>query len=59
MSISHPEQTLRRLDDNYNLLILRQGEIGFTSKKRNCSFNDMIIDKVKVTDVKRPFLLGL
>ena len=29
MSISHPEQTLRRLDDEYNLLILRQGEIGF------------------------------
>ena len=59
MSISHPEQTLRRLDDEYNLLILRQGEIGFTSKRRNCNFNDMIIDRVKVTDVKRPFLLGL
>jgi hypothetical protein len=25
MSISHPEQTLRRVDDEYNLLILRQG----------------------------------
>jgi hypothetical protein len=59
MSISHPEQTLRRLEDDYNLLILRQGEIGFTSKRRNCGFNDMIIDRVKVTDMKKPFLLGL
>jgi hypothetical protein len=59
MSISHPQQTLRRMDAEYNLLILRQGEIGFTAKKRNCSFNDRIIDRVKVTDVKKPFLLGL
>lgn len=25
MNISHPEQFLRRIDDDYNLLILRQG----------------------------------
>ena len=59
MSISHPMQTLRKLDDSYNLLILRQGEIGFVPKRRNCNFNDMLIDRVKVKDMKKPFLLGL
>lgn len=48
MTISHPEQLLRRIDDEYNLLILREGEIGYTVKARNCAFNEMVIDKVKV-----------
>jgi hypothetical protein len=59
MSISHPEQILRRRDDEYNLLILRQGEVGFTVKKRNCNFNNKIIDTFKVKKTDKPFLLGL
>lgn len=62
MSISHPQQILRRLDDEFNLLILRQGEVGFTSKRRNCNFNDFVIDRVKIKDSSessKPFLLGL
>jgi hypothetical protein len=48
MTISHPEQLLRKIDDEYNLLILRDGEVGYTVKRRNCDFNGMVIDKVKV-----------
>jgi virulence-associated protein VapD len=48
MTISHPEQLLRKIDDDYNLLILREGEIGYSVKRRNCDFNGMVIDKVKV-----------
>ena len=59
MTISHPEQLLRRVDDEKNLLILREGTIGFTAKRRNCKFNDMTIDRVKVLDNERPFILGL
>ena len=59
MSISHPEQLLRKLDDDYNLLILREGEVGFTVKRRGCDFNDRVVDKVKVNARDRPFILGL
>ena len=59
MNISHPEQMLRSLDDDYNLLILREGVIGYTTKRRNCFFNDMVIDEVAVLERQRPFILGL
>lgn len=59
MTISHPEQILRRIDDEFNLLILREGEIGYTVKRRSCDFNEMVIDKVKIKNNERPFILGL
>lgn len=59
MHISHPEQTLRHINDDYNLFILRQGEIGYVTKRRNCKFNDMIIDRLKVQSNQKPSLLGL
>jgi hypothetical protein len=59
MIISHPEQSLRVLEDNYDLLILKEGEIGYTVKRRNCAFNDMVIDKVKIGNHQSPFIIGL
>jgi hypothetical protein len=59
MHISHPQQTLRRQDDEYNLLILREGEVAYSTKRRNCKFNDMAIDRIKVKEGEKPFLLGL
>ena len=50
---------LRRIDDDYNLLILREGEIAYTVKRRNCNFNNMAIDKVKIQNIDKPFILGL
>ena len=48
MKISHPDEILKRLEDSFNLLILRKGQVGFTVKKPNCSFNDKVIDTVQV-----------
>lgn len=59
MTISHPEQILRRKDDEYNLLILREGEIGYTVKKNSCNFNNLVIDRVRINKNDRPFILGL
>lgn len=59
MIISHPEQLLRKIDDGFNLLILREGSVGFTAKKRNCGFNDVVIDRVKISSNQKPFILGL
>ena len=59
MNISHPLQTLSKRGEAPNLLILRQGEVGFTVKQRNCKFNDKVIDKIKVLNNEKPFILGL
>ena len=59
MHISHPEETLRRTEDDYNLLILRDGKVGYSTKRRNCAYNEMVMDQVQVGDEDRPFLLGL
>jgi hypothetical protein len=47
------------MDDDYNLLILKEGEVGYSVKKPNCNFNGMIVDKVKVSHHERPAVLGL
>ena len=47
------------MTDEYNLLILKEGEIGFTVKKTNCVFNGMAVDKLKVSNQDRPEVLGL
>lgn len=59
MNISHPEQLLKKIEDDFNLLILREGSVGFTAKRRNCGFNDCVIDSVKVKNNDKPFVLGL
>ncbi len=41
---------LKHLDDPFNLMILKEGEIGYSCKKINCVFNEKIIDKVKRTE---------
>lgn len=59
MSISHPEQILKKIEDNFNLMILREGSIGYMPKRRNCRSNGMVIDRVKIYDEQKPFILGL
>ena len=59
MSITHPQQILRQKDDEFNLLVLREGEVGFTVKKNSCSFNGKIVDTIKVNKNDKPFILGL
>ena len=48
MHVSHPEEIIRHLDDEYNLLILKGGEIGYTCKKSGCKYNEKVIDTIKI-----------
>ena len=59
MSIVHPQELLRKIDDAFNLLILKEGVVGFTVKKPNCTFNGTVIDKVKVGNHEKPAVLGM
>ena len=42
--ISHPQEIIRSLDDDFNLIILKKGHIGYIFKKNGCNFNDSIAD---------------
>jgi hypothetical protein len=38
--MTHPQQIIRNIDDDFNLMILKEGEIGYSCKKNGCDFND-------------------
>ena len=59
VNICHPEQVFKKIEDNFNLYILRSGEVGLTSKRRGCDFNGLEMDSKKVRENEKPFLLGL
>ena len=42
--ISHPQEIIRSIDDDFHLIILRKGHIGFICKKKECPFNNYIAD---------------
>jgi hypothetical protein len=38
--ISHPQEIIRAIDDDFNLIILRKGRIGYVCKRTGCGFNE-------------------
>lgn len=57
--ISHPQEIIKSIDDDFNLIILKKGEIGYICKKSGCEFNDEIADLIKVKSSDDPFLTSL
>jgi hypothetical protein len=57
--VCHPQEIIRNIDDDYNLMILKKGQIGYICKKNGCSLNDKIVDLIKVDNNEAPFLTSL
>lgn len=57
--ISHPEEIVRHIDDNYNLIILKRGELGYICKKGQSRFNERVADSIAVPENGQPFLTSL
>ena len=57
--ISHPQEVIRAINDDFDLLILRQGAIGYGCMKKGCALNEEIIDLVSVKEGGEPFLTSL
>jgi hypothetical protein len=57
--ISHPQEIIRAIDDDFNLIILRKGQIGYVCKRNGCGFNDEIVDLISVGRDETPFLTSL
>lgn len=57
--ISHPQEVIRAINDDFDLLILRKGEIGYGCMKKGCGLNEEIFDLVRVDEGDDPFLTSL
>lgn len=57
--MSHPEEIIRNKSDDFNLWILRSGEVGLTFERRGSDMNGEIMDKIVVKGNQQPFLLSL
>lgn len=56
--MSHPEEIIQNLYDDYNLLILKSGSVGFVSKRPNCEATPFVMDVLKLKGDK-PEILNL
>lgn len=59
MRISHPQEVIRTPEDDFNLIILRKGQIGYACKLSGSVFHDEIADLITVTGKDAPFLTSL
>jgi len=59
VNICHPEEIFKKIEDTFNLYILRSGEVALTTKKGGSDFNNFVIDTKKMGENEKPFLLGL
>jgi len=57
--ITHPQEIIRAIDDDFNLIILKYGKIGYACKKSGCCFNEEIADLIKVQNGDSPYLTSL
>jgi hypothetical protein len=57
--IAHPQEIVRAIDDDFNLVILKFGKIGYACKKQGFAFNEEITDLIKVEEGGAPYLTSL
>ncbi len=50
MKITHPEEIIVHNVTNFDLFILKNGEIGYTSRKNNRFYSKFIIDRATVNE---------
>ena len=46
--MAHPEEIIINKNDDFNLWILRSGEVALTQNRRGSDFNGEIVDKISV-----------
>jgi hypothetical protein len=59
MRVSHPEEVIQHVDDDYNLIILKAGQIGYACRKSTFLPRDFIMDAVSLREGEDPRLLNL
>ena len=47
------------MNDDYNLMILKSGSLGFVTKRQNSEMQSFVMDVLKLKDCDRPVLVNL
>lgn len=59
MRVSHPDEVIQKIDDDYNLIILKEGQIGYFCKKSTFNLKDYVMNIKTVSTKDHPYLLNL
>lgn len=59
MKIAHPEQVIFRSEEIPQLLILKEGKIGYCTRLVGSDFSGTVIDKLKIGSKEKPKLVYL
>jgi hypothetical protein len=57
--IYSPEEVIKPIDSAFNIYLLENGEIGYSAKKIGYYYNKMIVNRVKISENDKPFLVDL
>lgn len=49
MRVSHPEEVIQHLYDDYNLIILKTGRLGFAYKRPNFEMKQLVMDTKEIS----------
>ena len=58
MKVTHPEEVVQHLNDDYNLMILKSGSLGFVAKRPNVSIKPFVMDILSMNG-DSPILVNL
>lgn len=59
MLMSHPEEIIRNKTEDFNLWIMRSGEVGLVCSRGGSDLNNQIMDKIVMENNAQPFVLSL
>ena len=59
MKIAHPEEIILKVDNKPEFIILREGEVGYCTKKNGHAFNGTLVDLLRNTKKDKPIVLDL
>lgn len=59
MRVSHPEEVIQHLYDDYNLIFLKTGRLGFVCKRPNFEMHQHVMDTKTIGKKDNPYLVNL
>lgn len=48
MRVSHPEEVIQHLNDDYNMIILKTGRLGFACRRPNVETQQFVMDTMEI-----------
>ena len=59
MRVRHPQEVVRHIDDDYNLIILKNCSFGLVYKRADYQLQQLIMDRIISSKKKHPSLVNM